>query len=119
MASRVALLAFKTAYRRAGLELSPDELPDHLAVVLEYAATVDPKYGRRILLDHRAGVELLRLALEDAGSPYVDVVRAICATLPPLTGDDAEMGSPPQRFSHRPRNLLIDYGVRRSTRGEA
>jgi nitrate reductase delta subunit len=85
----VALLEFKTTYRAAGLELGPDELPDHLAVVLEYAA-LEPRGGRRLLLDHRAGVELLRLALEDARSPYADVLRAVTATLPALAGDERE-----------------------------
>jgi nitrate reductase delta subunit len=85
----MALLDLKTAYRRAGLVLGPDELPDHLAVVLEYAAT-DPAGGRRMLLDHRAGVELLRLALTDRSSPYADVLRAVTATLPPLAGDERE-----------------------------
>jgi len=86
----MALLAFKTAYRAAGLELGDDELPDHLAVVLEFAATGDPKAGRQLLLDHRAGIELLRLALEDTSSPYVDVLRAVTATLPPLAGDERD-----------------------------
>ncbi len=85
-----ALLAFKSAYRAAGLVLGDDELPDHLAVVLEFAATADAVGGRQLLLDHRAGVELLRLALAEADSPYVDVVRAVCATLPPLRGEEHE-----------------------------
>jgi nitrate reductase delta subunit len=85
----MALLEFKSAYRRAGLELGPDELPDHLAVVLEYAA-IDPTGGRQLLLDHRAGIELLRLALEDTPSPYADVLRAVTATLPALGGDERE-----------------------------
>jgi len=82
----MALLRLKHAYRAAGLVLSDDELPDHLAVVLEFAATGDPVVGRRLLLENRAGLELLRLALEDAGSPYADLLRAVCATLPPLDG---------------------------------
>ncbi|MFL6130154.1 MAG: nitrate reductase molybdenum cofactor assembly chaperone [Mycobacteriales bacterium] len=86
----LALLRLKQAYRNAGLQLGADELPDHLAVVLEFAATGDAQRGRRILLEHRAGVELLRLALTDAGSPYADVVRAVCATLPPLAGSDRD-----------------------------
>jgi nitrate reductase delta subunit len=86
----VALLAFKDAYRAAGLELSPDELPDHLAVVLEFAATADSLRGRQLLIDHRAGVELLRLALQDLSSPYLDVLRAVTATLPTLSGDEHE-----------------------------
>ena len=88
--TRAAPLAFKNAYRLAGLELGADELPDHLSVVLEFAATADPEAGRRLLLDHRAGIELLRLGLEDASSPYVDVVRAVTSTLPPLAGPDRE-----------------------------
>jgi nitrate reductase delta subunit len=84
----LALLAFKHAYRSAGLELGPDELPDHLAVVLEFAATADSVGGRRLLIDHRAGIELLRLALQELSSPYADVLRAVTLTLPPLTGDD-------------------------------
>ncbi|MGH8968706.1 MAG: nitrate reductase molybdenum cofactor assembly chaperone [Actinomycetes bacterium] len=84
----MALLTFKAAYRRAGLVLGPDELPDHLAVVLEFAATTDPRAGRKLLVDHRAGIELLRLALEESGSPYAQVLRAVTATLPPLRGDE-------------------------------
>ena len=34
----MALLALKQTYAAAGLRLTDDELPDHLAVVLEYAA---------------------------------------------------------------------------------
>jgi nitrate reductase delta subunit len=86
----VALLKLKNTYRLAGLQLGPDELPDHLGVVLEFAASVDGTRGRELLLAHRAGIELLRLALEDAGSPYVDVLRSVTATLPPMAGSDRE-----------------------------
>jgi nitrate reductase molybdenum cofactor assembly chaperone NarJ/NarW len=86
----VALLRFKTAYRVAGMELTDEELPDHLAVVLEFGATVDPTAAWDLLLDHRAGVELLRLALTDAGSPWAHLAQAVCATLPPLRGGDRD-----------------------------
>jgi nitrate reductase delta subunit len=82
----MALLHLKQTYAAAGLQLNDDELPDHLSVVLEYAAT-DPVAGRDLLLQHRAGIELLRLALHDAGSPWADVLDSISATLPPLVGD--------------------------------
>lgn len=87
----MALLRFKHAFMAAGLEIDDQELPDHLAVVLEFAATADLETGRRLLLDHRAGLELLRLSLTDLGSPYADVVTAVCAGLPALAGDDLEM----------------------------
>lgn len=87
----VALVEFKQAYRKAGLETASDELPDHLAVVLEFASVPDQaarEAGLRLLLAHRAGLELLRLALTDAGSPWAGAVTAVCATLPPLDGDE-------------------------------
>ncbi|MFD0899134.1 nitrate reductase molybdenum cofactor assembly chaperone [Actinomadura sediminis] len=84
----MALLRFKHAYAAAGLHLEEGELPDHLAVVLEFAATGDQREGRRLLLEHRAGLELLRLALTDAGSPWTRVLEAVSATLPPLSGRD-------------------------------
>ncbi|TDC48284.1 nitrate reductase molybdenum cofactor assembly chaperone [Actinomadura sp. KC345] len=86
----MALLRFKQAYEAAGLVLDDGELPDHLAVVLEFAATGDLAQGRRLLLEHRAGLELLRLALTECGSPWAAVLEAVSATLPPLTGRTEE-----------------------------
>jgi nitrate reductase molybdenum cofactor assembly chaperone NarJ/NarW len=82
----MALLTLKRTYAAGGLRLGDDELPDHLAVVLEYAAA-DPDTGRRLLIEHRPGLELLRLALHDSGSPWADVLDSVSATLPPLVGD--------------------------------
>jgi nitrate reductase delta subunit len=86
----VALLRFRQEYHASGFVDSADELPDHLCVVLEYAATVDHARGRQLLLDHRAGLELLRLALVENGSRWGGAVEAVCATLPPLRGDEHE-----------------------------
>ena len=86
----MALLRFKQAYLASGFELTDTELPDHLCVVLEYAATVDREVGRGLILDHRAGLELLRISLAEAGSRWAGAVEAVCATLPPLQGDERE-----------------------------
>lgn len=91
----VALLRFKQTYLRSGFVLSGDgrgagELPDHLCVVLEYAATVDHRLGWGLLLDHRAGLEILRMSLRDEGSPWAGAVEAVCATLPPLGGEERD-----------------------------
>ncbi|WP_421743351.1 nitrate reductase molybdenum cofactor assembly chaperone [Cellulomonas sp.] len=86
----MALLAFKRTFRAAGLEIDADELPDHLCVVLEFSATADVEAGTRLLLEHRAGLELLRLALVDRASPWAGVLAAVCSTLPPLKGDERE-----------------------------
>ncbi len=92
----VALVRFKQLYREHGVEL-PDraeggdaELPDHLCVVLEFGATVSPEAAWKLLNDHRVGIELLRRALEHRGSPWLDVVQGLRATLPALDGDDEQ-----------------------------
>jgi nitrate reductase delta subunit len=82
----MALLSVKQSYAAAGLRLTDDELPDHLAVVLEYAAA-EPAAGEALLLEHRAGIELLRLALHESHSPWAHVLDSVSATLPPLHGD--------------------------------
>ena len=84
----MALLRFKHAYRAAGVELGEHELPDHLAVVLEFAAIVDPVAGRRLLVEYLPVVELLRLSLQECGSPYAAVLQAVCGTLPELNVAD-------------------------------
>jgi nitrate reductase molybdenum cofactor assembly chaperone NarJ/NarW len=86
----MALLRFKQVYLGAGFELDDAELPDHLCVVLEFAATVDHALGRDLMLDHRAGLELLRLSLQDLASPWASLVDAVTATLPPLRGDERD-----------------------------
>jgi nitrate reductase delta subunit len=85
-----ALLRFRQTYRASGFEDSTTELPDHLCVVLEYAATIDRERGRRLLLDHRAGLEVLRLSLAESVSAWAAAVEAVCATLPALRGDESE-----------------------------
>ena len=95
----MALLAFKTAYRTAGLTPPTDELPDYLPVVLDFAAVAPA--GVDLLRRHRAELELLRRALHEAGTPYAHVVDAVCAQLPRLGRRDllrvlaAEQQGPP------------------------
>ena len=86
----MALLRFKQTYLSAGYELDDSELPDHLCVVLEFAATVDQELGRSLILDHRAGLELLRLSLADMSSPWAALIDAVTATLPALRGDERD-----------------------------
>ena len=78
----MAMLAFKAAYRAAGVEPDDSELPDYLPLVLDFAALYSR--GEKLLRAHRADLELLQRALRDAGSPYADVVAAVCAQLPGL-----------------------------------
>jgi nitrate reductase molybdenum cofactor assembly chaperone NarJ/NarW len=92
----LALLRFKQTYLRSGFVLGAtpaegEELPDHLCVVLEYAATVDQALGWGLLMDHRASLELLRMSLRDSGSPWTGAVEAVCATLPPVKGSEQDL----------------------------
>jgi nitrate reductase delta subunit len=81
----MALLRLKKLYRAAGLTLESAELPDHLPVMLAFAALAPEGYGEALLAEHRPAIELLRLSLYDAGSPYAHVLDAVAACLPALT----------------------------------
>lgn len=77
-----ALLRFAEIYRQAGAEPPADELPDHLAVVLEFAASVDAGRGRELLVAHRTSLTTLTSALHRTGTVYAGVLDAVCATIP-------------------------------------
>lgn len=107
------MLAFATAYRAAG-EPPRSEAPDHLPVVLEFAATVAPEVGRRLLTEHRVPIDVLRSALADAESPYQHTVAAVCETLPVATDQEvrrarrlAEAGPPAEAVGLQPFNLTV------------
>lgn len=80
-----AILVFADAYRAAGAQPPGDESADHLAVVLEFAATVDPDSGARLLATNRMAIDMLHEQLSDCGSPYAGVIGAVADTLPPAT----------------------------------
>jgi nitrate reductase molybdenum cofactor assembly chaperone NarJ/NarW len=86
----LALLRFRQAYQRARLNLSAEELPDHLAVVLEFGAMGHLTEATELLVAHRAGLELLWQALDGLGSPYAHAVAAVQSTLPPPGPADLE-----------------------------
>ena len=85
----VALVEFRQAYRKAGVEFDIDtELPDHLAVLLEFGASYDRDTAWALLNRHRVGIELLRMALQTRQSRWLPVVDALRSTLPDLGDDD-------------------------------
>ncbi|MGP3919017.1 nitrate reductase molybdenum cofactor assembly chaperone [Nonomuraea sp. 10N515B] len=81
----MALLTLKQRYRVAGLTPPEGELPDFLPVVCEFAALAGPATGEAPLRQHRKGLELIRTALHEGGSPYALVLDALCAELPDLS----------------------------------
>lgn len=88
----LSLVRIKRVYRDHGLEFDSEELPDFLPAALEFAARHEEP-GTELLQEHRAGLELLRLALTATDTPYTGVVEAVCATLPgpsPATKEEAK-----------------------------
>jgi nitrate reductase delta subunit len=81
----MALLRLKKLYRAAGLPLASSELPDHLPIMLAFAALAPPGHGEALLGEHRPAIELLRLSLHDLHSPYAHVLDAVAGLLPSLT----------------------------------
>ena len=81
----MALVYFIQIYKRCGLLLSPHELPDHLAVVLEFAALENPIEGDLLLGEHQAPILLIRDALHKCGSIYGEVLDAVVESLPEMT----------------------------------
>ncbi|MPY31205.1 nitrate reductase molybdenum cofactor assembly chaperone [Streptomyces adustus] len=84
----MALLTLNQRYRAAGWDIDGGELPDHLPVVLEFAALAGPGSGEAPLRQHRRGLELIHRALTDADSPYRHVLAALLSLLPPATEAD-------------------------------
>lgn len=79
-----AVLAFKQALAASGFEMARDELPDYLPVVLELSARGGGPVAEAVLCAHREGIEVLRSALTDLGSPYARLVDAVSSTLPDI-----------------------------------
>ncbi|MFF8633549.1 nitrate reductase molybdenum cofactor assembly chaperone [Streptomyces pilosus] len=84
----MALLTLNQRYRASGWNSDGGELPDHLPVVLEFAALAGPGGGEAPLRQHRRGLELIHRALTDADSPYRHVLAALLTLLPPPTEAD-------------------------------
>ncbi|MEY9929181.1 nitrate reductase delta subunit [Catenulispora sp. GP43] len=86
-----SLVELKATFREAGFDFGETELPDFLPVVLEFAAA---RGDAGLLLRHRPGLELLRLALVEHGTAYGSVLAAVCSTLPgPSPKDRAAAGA--------------------------
>ena len=101
-----ALLRLKRLYREAGLEFAGGELPDHLAVMLAFAALAPDGYGEALLARHRAPIELLRTGLHELPSPYAHVLDALAACLGPADREDvarlASEGPPTEHVGLEP-----------------
>ena len=82
-----ALVAFKRLLREAGWDLAHWELPDYLPLLVEFAA-VDPDAGLPVFTEYRVEIEAIRRTLDDASSPWTDVLAAVSRVLPPAPEGD-------------------------------
>lgn len=72
-----AMVDLAQTYEKAGLLLGPDELPDHLCVVLEFASTQSPKLAADFLGEMEHILTAIFSALLKRGSPYAAVLAAV------------------------------------------
>jgi nitrate reductase molybdenum cofactor assembly chaperone NarJ/NarW len=72
-----AMVALVKTYEEAGLLMKPGELPDHLAVALEYASTQSPARAREFLREIGHILQIIFSALLKRRSAYASVIGAV------------------------------------------
>lgn len=81
-----AMIDLIQTYEKAGLYLGPQELPDHLPVLLEFASTQPPQQACEFLSETAHIVRVIFSALLKRQSPYASVLAAVLE----LAGEKAE-----------------------------
>ena len=72
-----AMIDLAQSYEKAGLFLGPDELPDHLCVVLEFASTQPAALAKSFLGEMAHILTAIFSALLQRDSPYAAVLAAV------------------------------------------
>jgi nitrate reductase delta subunit len=72
-----AMIDLAQTYERAGLLLGPNELPDHLCVVLEFASTQPPALAKSFLGEVAHILNAIFSALLQRESPYATLIAAV------------------------------------------
>ncbi len=72
-----AMIDLSQTYAQSGLFLSPDELPDHLCVVLEFGSTQTPEVAKAFLGEMAHILNAIFSALLKRESPYAVVLAAV------------------------------------------
>lgn len=81
-----AMVDLAQTYAQAGLQMAPDELPDHLCVVLEFASTQPPEVAVAFLAELAHILGAVFGALLKRESPYAAVLAAVLE----LAGEPAQ-----------------------------
>jgi nitrate reductase delta subunit len=85
-----AMIDLAQTYGQAGLHLAPDELPDYLPVVLEFASTLPPHEARAFLGEMAHILNSIFGALQQRQSAYASVLGALLE----LAGEKAQPVAP-------------------------
>lgn len=72
-----ALIDLGELYKDYGVEISTNELPDYLPLVLEFTAYLDDSESTVFLSDAKKVFEVLNNNLEKSGSPYASLTSII------------------------------------------
>ena len=72
-----AMIDLSQTYAQSGLVLDPDELPDHLCVVLEFASTQTEDVAKSFLNEMAHILNSIFSALLKRESPYAAVIAAV------------------------------------------
>jgi nitrate reductase delta subunit len=86
-----AMIDLSQTYAQSGLVLDPDELPDHLCVVLEFASTQTEGVAKSFLDEMAHILNSIFSALLKRESPYAAVIAAVLE----LSGHKAQAVSIP------------------------
>jgi len=81
-----AMIDLAQTYEKAGLYMTPDELPDYLPAVLEFVSTQPPREARAFLGEMAHIFNALFSALRERASPYASVLGALLE----LAGEKAQ-----------------------------
>lgn len=81
-----AMIDLVQTYAQSGLNLDPDELPDHLCVVLEFASTQIPEVAKSFLGEMSHILNAIFSGLIKRESPYAAVIAAVLE----LSGNKAQ-----------------------------
>jgi nitrate reductase molybdenum cofactor assembly chaperone NarJ/NarW len=72
-----AMVDLAQTYEKAGLMMGPEELPDHLCVVLEFASTQPPQLATEFLGEMEHILTAIFSALLKRESPYATILAAV------------------------------------------
>ncbi len=108
------MTGLEEAYLRAGCRRE-GELPDHLGVVLSFAAAFDDaEWDELVRLCLAKPLVWMARALERAGNPYLHLVRAVTRlvgtplTLPPAPAPGPRRAAPPPGCPAAPAPVAVE-----------